>query len=386
MNKNTIKWTTTAAALTAFGLLAAPMASAVTVLTLEPLQFGQGPVIAKQLQGSMCSGDNVCKSVKYPASLSPTSIPTGAAALNMMINAESGPVIVFGYSEGAQVAGKWMQQYGTGPNAPDPSKVSFVLIGDPNRKYGGVDYQLAQKLHISIPTDTQYKVTDIARQYDFWADTPATLTDPFVKKNAIAGSMFVHTDYTQVNPNDPRNVKFTEGNITYVTVPNDVLPVYQLMAKAHQMTGDTGSAAADTANAESIYRQLGAQCGGATADEPPGGLTRREAEVLACIADAAAAELTKAGVPHTIQWAGSMFSIFLTEGPVTNYDQAKTTSSPAYAAFFHSMLDQGVHLPPSAYEAWFVSAAHDDAALDRVVEALPEAARAASESFATIAP
>lgn len=104
------------------------------------------------------------------------------------------------------------------------------------------------------------------------------------------------------------------------------------------------------------------------------------------IADAAAAELTKAGVPHTIQWAGSMFSIFLTEGPVTNYDQAKTTSSPAYAAFFHSMLDQGVHLPPSAYEAWFVSAAHDDAALDRVVEALPEAARAASESFATIAP
>ena len=50
------------------------------------------------------------------------------------------------------------------------------------------------------------------------------------------------------------------------------------------------------------------------------------------------------------------------------------------------MLDQGVHLPPSAYEAWFVSAAHDDAALDRVLAALPAAARAASESFATIAP
>jgi glutamate-1-semialdehyde 2,1-aminomutase len=46
------------------------------------------------------------------------------------------------------------------------------------------------------------------------------------------------------------------------------------------------------------------------------------------------------------------------------------------------MLDQGVHLPPSAYEAWFVSGAHDDAALDRVVSALPAAARAAAAARA----
>ena len=72
-----------------------------------------------------------------------------------------------------------------------------------------------------------------------------------------------------------------------------------------------------------------------------------------------------------------MFSIFLCEGPVRNYAEAKGTDSAAYGAFFHSMLDQGVHLPPSAYEAWFVSGAHDDAALDRVVSALPAAARAA---------
>ena len=43
-----------------------------------------------------------------------------------------------------------------------------------------------------------------------------------------------------------------------------------------------------------------------------------------------------------------------------------------YRAFFHAMLDAGVYLPPSAFEAWFVSAAHDDAALDRVVAALPQ--------------
>jgi glutamate-1-semialdehyde 2,1-aminomutase len=44
------------------------------------------------------------------------------------------------------------------------------------------------------------------------------------------------------------------------------------------------------------------------------------------------------------------------------------------------MLDAGVSLPPSAYETWFVSAAHDDAALDRVVRALPEAARRAARA------
>jgi len=48
------------------------------------------------------------------------------------------------------------------------------------------------------------------------------------------------------------------------------------------------------------------------------------------------------------------------------------------------MLSQGVHLPPSAFETWFVSASHDDTAVDRVLAALPAAAKAVSESFATI--
>jgi NAD(P)-dependent dehydrogenase (short-subunit alcohol dehydrogenase family) len=56
----------------------------------------------------------------------------------------------------------------------------------------------------------------------------------------------------------------------------------------------------------------------------------------------------------------------------------------AYAEFFHSMLSQGVYLPPSAFESWFVSGAHDDAAVDRVLAAIPAAASAAAEAFATI--
>ena len=64
-----------------------------------------------------------------------------------------------------------------------------------------------------------------------------------------------------------------------------------------------------------------------------------------------------------------------------DFAQAQRTSVPAYAALFHSMLDQGVHLPPSAYEAWFVSSSHDDRAVQQVLDALPTAARAAAEEI-----
>jgi glutamate-1-semialdehyde 2,1-aminomutase len=102
------------------------------------------------------------------------------------------------------------------------------------------------------------------------------------------------------------------------------------------------------------------------------------------IADATSAEFTRCGIPHVVQWAGSMFSVFFREEAVTNFDEARAQQLQAFSAFFRSMLSQGVHLPPSAFEAWFVSASHDDAAIERVLDALPVAARAVTDSFATI--
>ena len=52
-----------------------------------------------------------------------------------------------------------------------------------------------------------------------------------------------------------------------------------------------------------------------------------------------------------------------------------------FRAFFHAMLDAGVYLPPSPFEAWFVTAAHDDEAIERVAVALPDAAKAAAEAM-----
>jgi glutamate-1-semialdehyde 2,1-aminomutase len=88
------------------------------------------------------------------------------------------------------------------------------------------------------------------------------------------------------------------------------------------------------------------------------------------------------GLPHLIQSTGTMFSVFFVEegvDAVTDFAAASTQRTDRFKAFFHSMLDQGVYLPPSAFEAWFLSAAHDDAALDRIVTALPAAVRAAAE-------
>ncbi|MER5645231.1 glutamate-1-semialdehyde 2,1-aminomutase [Streptosporangium sp. NPDC002524] len=100
------------------------------------------------------------------------------------------------------------------------------------------------------------------------------------------------------------------------------------------------------------------------------------------IGRATADALSAAGVPHRLQRAGSLFSIFFTDERVTDFAAAQKQDTAAYRAFFHAMLDQGVYLPPSAYEAWFLSSAHDDEALSRIAEALPVAAKAAAQASA----
>jgi glutamate-1-semialdehyde 2,1-aminomutase len=98
--------------------------------------------------------------------------------------------------------------------------------------------------------------------------------------------------------------------------------------------------------------------------------------VSGIVADA----LTAAGVAHRVNTAGSLFSFFFTDREVVDYTTAKQQDTAAYRAFFHQMLDRGVYLPPSAYEAWFVGASHDDDALQRIADAAPHAARAAAQS------
>lgn len=96
------------------------------------------------------------------------------------------------------------------------------------------------------------------------------------------------------------------------------------------------------------------------------------------LADGVSAALAAEGVEHTVQRAGNLFSFAFSPEPLRNYADAKAQQTFRYPAFFHSMLDSGVNLPPSVFEAWFVSAALDDAAVDRILDAAPAAARAAA--------
>ncbi|MHA3682959.1 aspartate aminotransferase family protein [Leucobacter sp. HY1908] len=100
------------------------------------------------------------------------------------------------------------------------------------------------------------------------------------------------------------------------------------------------------------------------------------------VSELVAGALTDAAVPHRIQRAGTLFSVFFADAdaPIVDYDGATLHNGARYRAFFNAMLDGGVSLPPSPYEAWFVTAAHDDVAIARIADALPTAARAAREA------
>ncbi|MFI8774430.1 glutamate-1-semialdehyde 2,1-aminomutase [Gordonia sp. NPDC062954] len=90
--------------------------------------------------------------------------------------------------------------------------------------------------------------------------------------------------------------------------------------------------------------------------------------------------LDAAGVAHRVQRAGSMLSVFFTDSgdPIVDYPGVKATETWRFAPFFHALLERGVYPPPSAFEAWFVSAALDDDAFSRIAGALPAAAQAAA--------
>ena len=105
-------------------------------------------------------------------------------------------------------------------------------------------------------------------------------------------------------------------------------------------------------------------------------LEARTNRLVEGLAEGAAA----AGVPVTINHIASMLTVFFTAGPVFNHADARRCDVRRFATFFHAMLAGGVYLPPSAFECWFVSAAHTDAVLDRTIAAAGEAFRAVAEA------
>ena len=114
-----------------------------------------------------------------------------------------------------------------------------------------------------------------------------------------------------------------------------------------------------------------------------GYLQDHEAEVYAkleasskAVAEGVAAEAAKAGVALTTNRVGSMWTWFFTPDKVTNYDEAAKSDTAAFGRFHNSMLEQGVWLPPSQFEAMFIGTAHGEAEIAATIAAATEAFKA----------
>jgi len=127
-------------------------------------------------------------------------------------------------------------------------------------------------------------------------------------------------------------------------------PVYQ----AGTLSGNPVAVAAGIAALDLAVRQ------------PPYGELERQAIRLT---DGLAERFRTAGIAATLNRATSMFSVFFTERRVRDFEDAKAADHQRYARFFHHMLERGVYLPPSGYEMWCLSAAHDDVTTERTLEA-----------------
>lgn len=103
-------------------------------------------------------------------------------------------------------------------------------------------------------------------------------------------------------------------------------------------------------------------------DETPDFYAKLE-EKSKYLADGIADAVRKSNLNYTINRVGSMLTLFFTDSEVVDFDTAKLSDTSKFAKYFNSMLEAGVYLPPSQYEAWFVSAAHSQEDLDKTISA-----------------
>ncbi len=133
-------------------------------------------------------------------------------------------------------------------------------------------------------------------------------------------------------------------------------PVYQagtLSGNPLAMAAGIATISHLKANTEQIYTQLEA--------------------ASKAVAEGVAAEAVKAGIPLTTNRVGAMWTWFFTPDPVTNYDQAAKSDTAAFGRFHRAMLDQGIWLPPSQFEAAFLSTAHGEAEIQSTIAAASRA-------------
>lgn len=239
-----------------------------TVILLNPMgtdvtSFVNGTPLIPQLMKGTVYDKSVDTFYTLPYTNQPgvANINAGVGMLDTKLKSLTGEVLVFGYSEGCQIADQWLTNYG--PTSPvSTTDVSFLLIANAERKYGGFVYDHdifnAVGWTQGKPDDTPYKVIDFARQYDGVSDYPteAAIQNALVDLqavgtdanaltgamhavsvvmaktswanaalNAITGMVLIHNFYEGVSVADPTNISLVEGNITWMWSPTYPVPL-----------------------------------------------------------------------------------------------------------------------------------------------------------------
>ena len=204
-----------------------------TVLTLEGGLIGIQHTFyftPRQLGGRLCAAPNTCDPVDYDAwPLGERFNERGADRVIAAVDAlPSGtPTVLFGHSQGGQVIYSALRRWAANPAAaPDPARLSWVSIGNPENAVGG-------RAARPLPADSPYPGTEVIKQYDGWADWPTDTSNLLAVANALVGMSSTHMfGYFGVDINDPDNIRYTPerpdgtpGTITYVFVPTPVLPL-----------------------------------------------------------------------------------------------------------------------------------------------------------------
>ena len=176
------------------------------------------------LNGAICGAraGTPCTNVPYPQGTGEVGVQRGATNLDGALAADSSPTVVFGYSEGAVVATRWLAKHAGTATAPAPQQVSFILVGNPARKYGGIRPAVSDEMETP---STEYTVLDVAREYDGVADYPDDPSNLLAVANAFAGAATTHTDYGSVDLDTADTTVWQDGNTTYVLVRNKNLPL-----------------------------------------------------------------------------------------------------------------------------------------------------------------
>jgi hypothetical protein len=202
-----------------------------TVFTLAGVG-GDPNLVASMLRGEVTAGQKVVPLYYQNWGIADANVVDGSNVINDWVTGTAGQKILMGHSMGALAIVRWLNDYAPTSSVP-PSELSCVLLGNsmrPNFGYyiNDLGKSLAQVTGLEIlvtPSDCRYTVTDIARQYDGWADEPKNLNNLNALTNMQIGMNTIHPNYNDVSLHDETNLTYTVGNTTYLLNPTDLLPM-----------------------------------------------------------------------------------------------------------------------------------------------------------------